>query len=123
MANKYEAIAEASRTEAESALKDGDVGKLSRLVIGIGLYEMDREWAEAYCLDLCSHVDPNVRGNAILALGHLARRFGCLNEPDARPLIERGLKDSDEHVRGQAHAANDDVAHFLGWQLNSNSPS
>jgi hypothetical protein len=58
-----------------------------------------------------------VRGNAVLGFGHLARRFRRLDEGVVRPIIENALLDADPYVRGQADAAADDVAHFLGWKV------
>jgi hypothetical protein len=69
------------------------------------------------CLRLSGHPHFNVRGNAILGFGHLARTCGALDEGRVKPLIERALKDTDEYVRGQANAAADDLAHYLGWRI------
>jgi hypothetical protein len=32
-------------------------------------------------------------------------------------LLKEALLDEQDYVRGQAHAAADDLEHFLGWQL------
>jgi hypothetical protein len=34
-----------------------------------------------------------------------------------RPVVQAALRDPHEYVRGQAEAAADDLAHFLGWTL------
>lgn len=74
--------------------------------------------AERICRDLARHAHPNVRGNAILGFGHLARTAGIIWKPkDVRALVEAGLADPDSYVRGQAEAAADDLRHFLKWKL------
>jgi hypothetical protein len=74
--------------------------------------------AERICRDLARHPHPNVRGNAILGFGHLARTSGIIWKPkDVRALVEAGLADADPYVRGQAEAAADDLRHFLKWKL------
>ena len=105
------------REDVQKALEVDDADQLSRLVIGEALHESDLDFAESLCLRLAVHVDPVVRGNAVLGFGHLARRFGSLKSPIARSLIESALNDESEYVRGQAWAAADDVVHFLGWNI------
>ena len=51
------------------------------------------------------------------ALGHLARRFGVLDEGLVQPVLEAGLEDVSRFVRGQANAAADNLEHFLGWRI------
>src|SRR6185295_6125780 len=113
---QYEPIDPMSREEVEAALSRADPEELYRVVIAVGLHADDCEWACAICLHLARHHHFNVRGNAILSLGHLARRFGYL-DPVARRTIEDGLRDVDEYVRGQAVDAADDAHHFLRWKF------
>jgi hypothetical protein len=72
--------------------------------------------ASALCLQFARHEHFRVRGNAILGLGHLARRFRQL-EPVARGVIDDGLRDNNADVRGPAESAADDAEHFLGWKI------
>lgn len=75
-------------------------------------------YAERICRALAVHDHPNVRGNAILGFGHLARTAGIMWKPnDVRALVEAGLSDADPYVRGQAEAAAGDLRHFLKWNL------
>jgi hypothetical protein len=114
---RYESIEPVSLTTAESALSAGDLDQLRRAVVAVGLYETDVASAVQFLLRAASHPDSIIRGNTLLSFGHLARRFGKLEERSIRPFVERGLFDRDEFLRGQAHAAADDLAHFLGWQF------
>jgi hypothetical protein len=66
---------------------------------------------------LAAHQHPQVRANAILGFGHLARTCRRLNEAVVRPLVEMGLVDESLTVRGQAEAAAMDLSQYLGWKI------
>jgi hypothetical protein len=112
----YDPIEPMSREAVEAALGRDEPKELLRAVIAVALHSEELGWASAVCLQLARHQHFNVRGNAILGLGHLARRFGRL-DPVARDVIEDGLRDSDAYVRGQAECAADDAQHFLRWKI------
>lgn len=101
--------------EKFEALRRADAsGELYRAIVSLALVDADRDYVETACVELSTHHDELVRGNAILGLGHLARRFGELST-ECLAIIERGLLDPSRHVRGQAHAAAEDVVTLLGW--------
>lgn len=114
---KYQEIPNYSKEQAESALTREEPSELLEVVIGVGLHAEDFEWAEGYCMRLVRHPHENVRGNAVLALGHLARRGAALSEATVRPAVQKALKDGSEFVRGQAFATADDIEHVLGWRF------
>jgi len=97
---------------------ESDAPGLSVSIISAALEEEDREFVEKACLRLSGHADEEVRGNAILGLGHLARLFGQLSST-AIETVKRALTDTSDYVRGQAHSAADDVGHFLGIDVAS----
>ena len=103
-----------SRQEVEAALERNLTEELSQLVVSVSLFSEEFSWAQRVCLRLSQHPDPEVRGNAMLGFGHLARRFGHLDSA-IRPLLKGGLKDPEEYVRKQAYAAAMDTQQFLGW--------
>jgi hypothetical protein len=103
--------------EAEAAIARDDPAELYVVPISVSMYHVDLEWSQGVCIRLSTHRDATVRGNAVLGFGHLARRFRRLDEGVVRPIIENALLDADPYVRGQADAAADDVAHFLGWKV------
>jgi hypothetical protein len=113
---KYEAVAPMSREEVEAGLLWDDPEELLRAVLAVALHSEDDAWASSVCLRLASHRHFNVRGNAILGFGHLARRYRHL-DPAAREIIEAGLRDPDPCVRGQSDDAADDAQQFLGWKI------
>ncbi|HEY1083642.1 MAG TPA: hypothetical protein VGE29_15380 [Prosthecobacter sp.] len=89
---------------------------MKRFVIGAALYWNNRNAIEALCSTLSRHPHEEVRGNAILGFGHIARRFEDLAKP-FKEAIEAGLADESRYVRGQAWAAAEDLNHFLGWDV------
>src|SRR5215217_466254 len=114
---KYETIEPRSKDEIESAISRNDPNDLLSAVISAALYSDDPDWAECICLHLANHEHFNVRGNAILGFGHIARIHGKLDEGRVKPLIEAALIDESDYVRGQAHATADDVEFFLKWKV------
>lgn len=119
---RYEPIPALSRDAIEAALARDEPGELLRVVLSAALEANDAAWAEDVCLRLAGHPHPNVRGNAVLGLGHLARIHGRLDEARALPAIEAALADADDLVRGQADAAAGDVEQFLGWRTSRPDP-
>jgi len=49
------------------------------IVVGMNADQCEREWAEGICFQLARHPNFNVRGNAILGLGHIAHTCRALN--------------------------------------------
>jgi hypothetical protein len=115
---RYEAIKPRSKDEVESSVSWDDVNELPRAVISAALYADDPTWAEDVCLRLAKHEHSNVRGNAVLGFGHIARTHRRLDERRVKPLLEAALRDESDYVRGQADAAADDVEFFLKWKVN-----
>jgi hypothetical protein len=113
----YQKVDEIRRLDVEAAIGRDQPDELLLIPIAVSLHSQDLDWAQAICIRLASHPHFNVRGNAVLGFGHLARRFRTLDVAVVKPLIEAGLVDADKYVRGQANAAADDVCHFLGWTL------
>jgi hypothetical protein len=103
--------------EADAAIARDRPDELLHVPIRVSLDPPDCVWAQDVCVRLAAHPHPNVRGNAVLGFGHLARTCGALDEAVVRPLLEAAMRDPDEYVRGQADAAAGDVAHFLGWRI------
>lgn len=81
--------------------------------ISVSMCPPDCAWSQEICIRLSSHPHPNVRGNAVLGFGHLARTCGSLDFKKIQPIIEDALKDADDFVRGQAHSAAQDIHVYL----------
>jgi HEAT repeat protein len=110
----YEAVPERTCAAWGAAVEAGEPDAARLAALGAALYGDDPACAGALALRLAADPDEVVRGNALLAFGHLARRFGRLDLARARPVIAAALGDPSAYVRGQAESAADDVAHFLG---------
>jgi len=114
---KFESIESSPREETDSANSRHDPGELLYAVLSAALYSDDAGWAEDVCVRLSHHEHFNVRGNAILGFGHIARIHGKLTKSKVMPLIESALKDESDYVRGQANSAAADVEWFLKWRI------
>ena len=119
----YQSIDPVEAEKAEAAFRRNDPAELLLVVIGVGLHCGDLAWAEDFCLRLSSHPHFNVRGNAILSLGYLARRFKTLNRPESMEAIRCGLTDEDRYVRGHADDAANDVEWFAKLNVRSSGPA
>jgi hypothetical protein len=111
------AAADRFRARAEAALARELPAELRDLALEIGLEAADREWAQSCCVQLARHHDAGVRANAILAFGHLARRFGHLDPGRIRRLVSVALFDPSPIVRESARGAVLDLRTFLRWDF------
>jgi hypothetical protein len=114
---RYEAIPEFTREEVAAALDRDDPGVLLYAALSAALHDPDASWATGIALRLASHPHGNVRGNALTALGHIARLHGWLPRQAAQAALVAGLADPEDWVRRHADDAIDDVEHFLGWRI------
>ncbi|WP_420470610.1 hypothetical protein [Brevundimonas sp. FT23042] len=105
-----------TQAEVEAVLQDGPLDALRWLPIGLSLDPPDAIDVQSVCLSLADHPDDWVRGNAIVALGHLARVTGDLDRARVTPVIRAALRDHHQRVRGQAGDAESDIRHFMGWK-------
>jgi hypothetical protein len=103
--------------DVAASLDRNDPDELQLVSITVALSFPDVSFAQDLCLRLCSHKHRNVRGNAVMSLGYLARRFRSLDESCVRPAVESALHDGDEHVRALAAAAADEIHQFLHWRI------
>jgi len=96
-----------TEADVEAMLGRGDPAELLYVPIAVGMNapDCDRKWAEDICLSLAQHPHWNVRGNAVLGLGHIGRTCGELDEPRVLPVISAALTDPNEFVKGQAEGA------------------
>jgi hypothetical protein len=109
------------RARVEDAIARDDPAALADVLFDVGLLAESREWAQSCCVQLARHRSANVRGAAVVAFGHLARRFGRLDPQRVRRLVEIALHDPNEHVRRQAAIAADDLTTFLAWEFERGS--
>lgn len=103
--------------DVEVVIARGVPAELLYVPIVISMDPPDCGWAEGICMMFARHPHSNVRGNAILGFGHLARTCGQLNLEAVASVVLAALQDEDEYVRGQAQSAADDLLHFLGARV------
>jgi hypothetical protein len=97
---KYEAITQCSREAVDQALQDDVPETLLRIVIAVSMHDSDWQYAQDICVRLSSHPHFNVRGNAVLGFGHVARVNGQLDRALVQPIIESALRDENDYIRG-----------------------
>jgi hypothetical protein len=115
MTVKFQDRAAFTKRDVEEALGRNADDEMSLMPLTIALAATDPAYAQQVCLKLAADPRPLVRGNALVSLGHLARRFRSLDELPVTPVIEAGLVDTDEYVRLSAKSAADEIHQFLGW--------
>jgi len=96
---KYETIPLLTKNEIESAISRNEPGELLCVVLSAALYSDDPVWAEDVCVRLSNQEHCNVRADAILGFGHIARIHTKLAESRVKPLIEAALRDKSDYVR------------------------
>lgn len=109
---EYEEAEPQTREEVTERLRTGSNEAVARLLIGIGLYEDDFQFALTSVLSCVAAENANVRGNAVLCLGHIARVHSEMPVACVE-IINRALTDADDFVRGQAMCAAQDVGQFI----------
>ena len=114
---KFQDLESFTAGDVEEAVARNSPDELQLVPIIVALSSPDPGSGAAVCLRLTTHEDPKVRGNAILSIGHLARRFRCLDETLVKPVIETALHDRDEYVRSSACSAADEIHQFLHWTI------
>jgi len=105
-----------TEADVETVLERADPDELLYvpIVVGMNAADCEREWVEDICLRLAKHEHFNVRGNAVLGFGHIARTCRALNAAAAVPVIAAALDDPHEFVRGHAESAAEDLEIYLG---------
>ena len=104
-----------TEADVEAVIARGDPLELLYvpIVVGMGAADCERGWAEGICYRLAEHSHFNVRGNAVLGLGHIARTCRELNLENALPFISRALGDASEYVRDHASNAACDLDMYM----------
>jgi hypothetical protein len=117
MGTKFQDLEHFTDGDVDAAIKRNDPEELQFVPVTVALSCPDQPFAQDICLKLSRHAYSKVRGNAVMSLGHLARRFRNLDERTVKPVIESALTDEDEYVRTLAKSAADEIHQFLGWSI------
>lgn len=95
-------------------LERDNPSEVLRVPIMVSMYDDDQEFCEEICLKLSKHEHYQVRANAILGFGHIARRFQCLLSDNILDIVNDALSDESEEVRGQADS---DILCYLAIKI------
>ena len=117
MTVRFQDLARFPHADVDAAIMRNDPDELQLVPITVALASSELALAQEVCLKLCSHEHFRVRGNAVMSLGHLARRFRSLDEDKVRPLLESALSDNNEYVKTLAKSAADEIHQFLHWLI------
>jgi hypothetical protein len=112
---RFQDLSAITAADLEAAIDRNDPDELVLVPITAALLAEDPIPVIDACVRLSRHAVPRIRANAIVSLGHLARRFRSLDEQQVRPVIEAGLRDDDEVTRSSAQSAADEIHQFLHW--------
>jgi hypothetical protein len=117
MTDKIQDLAVITPKDVNAALVRDDPDELELLSITLALSDLDFRFCQSVCITLASGGKGKIRGNALVSLGHLARRYRALDEASVKPLLESGLADFDAYVRMSAKSASDEIHQFLHWNI------
>ena len=117
MIKKFQDLDTITVKDVNAALLREDPAELELVSVTMALSDLDFNFTQSVCLRLSSSHYSKIRGNALVSLGHLARRYRMLDEQAVKPIIESTLLDSDEYVRASAESAADEIHQFLHWNI------
>ncbi|UZN02623.1 hypothetical protein [Cellulomonas sp. S1-8] len=92
------------------SLAERDLLTLREAIIAIALRDPDRVWVEEQLAGLMHDPDGSVRSVAALAVGHLARIHGAVDDQLLIPILTDLLSDPD--ARGNAEVALYDISTY-----------
>lgn len=95
-------------------IQGGSNKEKAELAMALGFDCPDYGFAQSMCIQLLHTEDEVVRGNAIVGLAHIARRFGKLDKRVVRPYLLRELKENIK-CRDLIADAIHDINMYLGW--------
>ena len=105
-----------SPEQIEQIIATGDPHQVCLVPLIVGEGASDWRYAQSVCLQLADHSDPDVRANACLGLGYIARVHGVLDKRLVKPVLLRELNSQTES-KGNIIAGIEDINHFLGWRI------
>jgi hypothetical protein len=108
----YEPIPEYDRDTALREMESAVTERVTRALLALAFYDSDWHFVQSLCITHSKNPDQNIRGIAILCLGHLARIHKRLQTEVAVPQVIEGLQDSNDYVRRCAEDALEDILMF-----------
>src|SRR2546423_997491 len=103
--------------EVVAAIKKDDLELVRLIPIRLGFNHENWKFIQDICVQLSGHRDPWVRANSLLGLSYAARFRGRVEKNVVKPVLLRGLLDTDPHVAGTAHDVIEDINHLMKWRI------
>jgi hypothetical protein len=100
-----------TRDEIKEGIASDDLNLVSETLIRMSLYESDWKWAEQICLECLKSDRTEIKIAALVAIGHIARRFHILHPDVVLPSINNLLH--DPLCSGVAEDTCEDIAMFV----------
>ncbi|MFI1461233.1 hypothetical protein [Nocardia carnea] len=106
---KYQALDPIDRNDALEKLETGDEQSVVETILRLALHDPGGPWVTEIALNLLGDNSLAIRRAAVLALGHIARLHGEIDER-AVPALQKMLSNPD--MRGRAKDALSDIDIF-----------
>jgi hypothetical protein len=103
--------------EAMDAIAKDDIERLQTLPINLAFNHENWRFVQDVCVRLSEHRDSWIRSNSLLSLAHTARFLKRLEKNIVKPVLLRGLKDSDPRVAAVAQDAIEEINFLFGWSI------
>jgi hypothetical protein len=101
------------KQEVLKILKSGDSGAICNTLVAVAFHEEDLNFCIKVIVECLNHPDDNVKGLAVLCIGHLARIHGELPEDIVIPIMLKALKSKVKAVKDRVVHAMSDIHVFM----------
>jgi len=108
---RYEEIPAIDYPTAEASIASGVPAQIADALLRASLSHIDPAWVEAACLRTLAQSDFEVQWAALSALGHLARRYRCLDTGAVLAVVQP-LRDNPT-LAGKVSDLLDDIDMFV----------
>lgn len=110
----YHEVLPLERDELENLIGSGNEAAVVEALLSAAFFDPDWRWVQQLCVSHLEDMNENVRCNAAICLGHVARIHGRIELEMIVPRLKSMLADP---VTGPyAEDALDDIAHFVRRQ-------
>lgn len=103
--------------EAMDMIAQDDIERLRLLPIDLGFNHENWRFIQDVCVRLSDLRDTIIRANALMSLSYVARFRGRLDKNVVKPVLLRGLRDSEPLVAQEAADAIEAINKLMGWRI------
>lgn len=105
-----------TNASALAILKNGTDNEKAELAIALGFDCPDYGFAQSMCIQLLQMENEIIRGNAIIALAHIACRFRKLDKRVVKPYLLKELKENMQY-KDLIEEAICEINMYLDWEI------